>query len=247
MAQPAPLAPLMATIIAPTAPLNAGSGGSQEGGTQPLRPMNGSGPPQRPRREGDEEYRRAMSPTNVGGSSSPSQGQIASRVTSPTNQQNSPPQTTKTGFNVSVLGTRSPSPRMRMADPNGDRPAPPPDAFYYGRSPTVNAFPGQGRPGSMSGAADLMHELKSKDAEIDAGKKREAALRVIIAKATSHGYVMEDLDERSEQMPNGQLEGDADMVHKLTDALVRLKQEKAAIQVSMQWLTFVTGANDVIE
>jgi hypothetical protein len=80
----------------------------------------------------------------------------------------------------------------------------------------------------MQGSTELVKELKSKDAELDAGKKREAALRVILGKAMQQGFVAdEDVD-----MPEQSGEEDEDLVGKLTDALVRLKHEKAAIQVS---------------
>ncbi|WVW84560.1 hypothetical protein I302_106594 [Kwoniella bestiolae CBS 10118] len=196
------------------------------------RANGNAGPPQRPRREGDEEYRRAMSPTN--GPASPSNVNFqANRVTSPThNGPASPPSNVKTGFNPSVLGTRSPSPRLRMLD--GERPAPPPDAFYYGRSPTsANGF-GNARPSSLSGAQDLLREIKAKEHEIDLGKKRELALKVILARAVQQGFVTGEeenveLPEKSEESG----EKEKELIHKLTDALVRLKQDKASIQNDM--------------
>lgn len=115
---------------------------------------------------------------------------------------------------------------MRMSD--ADRPAPPPDAFYYGRSPTANGF--NARPSSLSGSSDLMREIKAKEGELDAGRKREAALRLIIAKATSQGLVLDP--EEAEAEGETELQGDEGTVRKLADALVRLKQEKASIQVS---------------
>jgi hypothetical protein len=178
-----------------------------------------NGPPQRPRREGDEEYRRAMSPPN----GPPSPTNPTHRVVSPTNAKN--------GFNSSILGTRSPSPRMRMSDGDTSKPVPPADAFYYGRSPTANGFSPQVRPNSLhgSGSTELTSQLKSRDAELEAGRKREAGLRVILSKAMQAGFVADvDDDEGSE---NGDGEGDEDLVGKLTDALVRLKHEKASIQV----------------
>ncbi|WVR06271.1 hypothetical protein IAU60_003301 [Kwoniella sp. DSM 27419] len=190
-------------------------------------PRANGAPPQRPRREGDEEYRRAMSPPN--GPASPTNSTHLHRVTSPiSNGPASPPQNPKNGFNASILGTRSPSPRMRMSD--ADRPAPPPDAFYYGRSPSTNGF--TGRPSSLSGASDLMRELKSKDAEVEAGRKREMALKVIIARAVQQGFVTgaEDGPDVQDQEHGTDEDKEKQLVHKLTDALVRLKHEKAAIQ-----------------
>jgi hypothetical protein len=179
-----------------------------------------NGPPQRPRREGDEDYinpNRAMSPN----STSPTGSSFPIRVTSPnTNGPASPPN--KNGFNPSVLGTRSPSPRLRNLD---DRPAPPPDAFYYSKSPTVNGY--SARPGSLSGAGDLMKELKAKEVEVETAKRREGALRVIVGRAVQQGFVA----SAEEDIPQLD-EGNDEVVRKLADALVRLKQEKAAIQVS---------------
>lgn len=185
-----------------------------------------NGPPQRPKREGDDEYRRAMSPVNAG-SSSPTQPGF--RVTSPNGTHPASPPQVKNGFNPSVLGTRSPSPRMRTAE--ADRPAPPPDAFYYGRSPTANGFNQTNRPSSIGNSADLMRELKAKEGEVETGRQREAALRVIIAKAKKAGFVLDQGEESDDEDERDDVEGDEAVVRKLTDALVRLKQEKASIQV----------------
>jgi hypothetical protein len=122
-----------------------------------------------------------------------------------------------------------------MAD--GDsKPVPPADAFYYGRSPTANGFSPQVRPNSLhgSGSSELMSQLKSRDAELDAGRKREAGLRVILSKAMQAGFVADVDDE--EESENGDVDGDEDLVGKLTDALVRLKHEKASIQVSSRFM-----------
>jgi len=203
------------------APIRPAQQPQQQQQPQANGPPQTNGPPQRPRREGDEEYRRAMSPPNL----PPSPTNPTHRVVSPTNAKN--------GFNSSILGTRSPSPRMRMLDrdPDTGRPVPPADAFYYGRSPTTNGFSPKVRPNSLqgSGSSELMNQLKSRDAELEAGRKREAGLRVILKKAMQSGFVAEyeDEDEKSEDG-----EDDDDLIGKLTDALVRLKHEKASIQVS---------------
>lgn len=217
--QPPALAPPVQTLnTQPAAPVGI------ENMNGPIRAPNG--PPQRPKREGDDEFRRAMSPTN-GGPSSPSQAGY--RVTSPSaNGPSSPPGQGKIGFNAAALGARSPSPRLRNIDLNisngsSDRQAPPPDAFYYGRSPTANNL--SPRPSSTGTAAELLKELKAKDAEVDAGKKREAALRVIIGQSAGRDFSSEDAVD----LPNG--EGDEGVIRKLADALIRLKEEKAALQV----------------
>jgi hypothetical protein len=79
-----------------------------------------------------------------------------------------------------------------------------------------------------------MRELRTKEGEVDAGRKREAALRVIIGKALKQGFDVDDEEDAGErggrEISAG--EDDGEMISKLTDALLRLKQEKAAIQVS---------------
>ena len=75
-----------------------------------------------------------------------------------------------------------------------------------------------------------MNQLKSRDAELEAGRKREAGLRVILGKAMQAGFVADVDDEEGSE--SGDADGDEDLVGKLTDALVRLKHEKASIQVS---------------
>lgn len=196
-----------------------------------------NGPPQRPRREGDEEYRRAMSPPNAPASPT---NTTHNRVTSPVNVNGpaSPPQQLRNGFNPSLVGTRSPSPRLRNVD-GMDRAAPPPDAFYYGRSPTnANGFVGSGtgRPGSVSSGADLVNQLRGKDGELDAARKREVAMKVILARAVKQGFVLDDEDEGD---IGGIEDGVADekqkaVVQKLAGALMRMKQEKASLQVSLR-------------
>ena len=77
-----------------------------------------------------------------------------------------------------------------------------------------------------------MKELKNRDAELEAGRNREAALRAILGKAMQEGFVTEDLDDGEDSEDREDGGGDDDLVGKLTDALVRLKHDKAAIQVS---------------
>ena len=73
----------------------------------------------------------------------------------------------------------------------------------------------------------MLRELRT---EMDASRKREAAMRVIIGKAVAQGFVGDEADMTDLQ--NGDLQDNPDAVQRLTNALMRLKQEKAAIQVS---------------
>ena len=212
-----PLANTQSPPVVLAAPINSPRYEGQQG--QQANSRSADVPPQRPRREGDEEYRRAMSPQNVNGS--PPHPPV--RVTSPNGYSTASPPATQRSINTGVLGTRSPSPRMR----DHERQAPPPDAFYYSRSPTTNGF-NSTRPSSVSGSAELIREVKAKESEIEAGKKREAALRAIIAKATAAGFALDDADAEAMDGEDS-VEGDQATVQKLVDALVRLKQEKASI------------------
>ncbi|EAL21307.1 hypothetical protein CNBD3610 [Cryptococcus deneoformans B-3501A] len=204
-------------------------------------------PPQRPRREGDEEFREAMSPTKLHYSSqasdqaqSPVQSSLPSRVTSPTHISPTSPKNHPKMFHSSVNGTRSPSPRLRNADgPSSERERapPPPDAFYYGRrSPTANGFrqSASSRPSSFGASNDLVKEVRAKENEVEEGKRRETALKIILNRAVKQGFLLGD----EEQKPSGgDKEEQADdnkqndgLVGRLTDALVRLKKEKAKMQ-----------------
>ncbi|ODN81703.1 hypothetical protein L202_02097 [Cryptococcus amylolentus CBS 6039] len=213
-------------------------------------PKTNGAPPQRPHREGDEEYREAMSPANPHHPELHSPQSSSIRVSSPINNSPASPKNhPKMMFNSSLTGTRSPSPRLRNADGTSaerERAPPPPDAFYYGRrSPTTNGFSPHsvsGRPSSLGPSTDLIRELKARDIEVEDGKKREAALKAILSRAMKQGFVFGD--ERPEGMsPDMSIDENEDggeravkerrvqdVVGKLTDALVRLKKEKAELQ-----------------
>lgn len=82
-----------------------------------------------------------------------------------------------------------------------------------------------------------MKELRAKENEAEEGKRRETALKIILNRAIKQGFLLGD----EEQKPSGgDKEGQADdnkqnddLVGRLTDALVRLKKEKAEMQVSV--------------
>lgn len=155
-------------------------------------------------------------------------------------------------FYSSVNGARSPSPRLRSADGPSlerERAPPPPDAFYYGRrSPTTNGFrqSASSRPSSLGPSSDIVKELRAKENEVEEGKRRETTFKLILNRAVKQGFLLGD----EEQKPFGRdKEGQADdnkqndgLVGRLTDALVRLKKEKAEMQVSLcGTLTIVTS------
>ncbi|KAL1412939.1 hypothetical protein Q8F55_000688 [Vanrija albida] len=207
-------------------------------------------PPQRPRREGDEEFRRAMSPpviiTSANGTavSSPATDRVVTPngISSPTSPQ---AHVTSHTIHPNVRNTRSPPPQLRNGE-GLDRPALPPDAFYFGgRSPNSGSRPNSinagrpasflGRPGSIvgnrpnsiAGTADLLRELKARETEADGAKRREAAMRVVLSRAVQQGFVAE---EEAVDVPTGDIVADNETVRQLVDALVQMKQDKANLQ-----------------
>lgn len=222
---------------------------SQDSG--PPRPNPNGVPPQRPRREGDEEYRRAMSPpvivTSANGTavSSPATERVVTPngISSPTSPQ---AHVTSHTIHPNVRNTRSPPPQLRNGE-GLDRPALPPDAFYFGgRSPNSGSRPNSinagrpasflGRPGSIvvgnrpnsiAGTADLLRELKARETEADGAKRREAAMRVILSRAVQQGFVPE---EETADLPSGDIVGENETVRQLVDALLQMKQDKANLQ-----------------
>lgn len=215
--------------------------------------------PQRPKREDDDEYRRAMSPsTNTNGtdSSTPPADRIVTPI-GPNGRAPTSPTSIVPSHTIhpnAQRTSRSPPPQLRLNE-NGDRPALPPDAFYFsgsgGKSPTsgsrptsINGRPNSmlgrpgstvgrpgsivGRPGSIAGAADLVRELKAREVEADNAKRREAAMRVILSRAIQQGFVLDE--EASVDPPLTDMLGENPAVRQVAEALVQLKQEKANLQ-----------------
>ena len=81
----------------------------------------------------------------------------------------------------------------------------------------------------MSSGADLVGQLKGKDGELEAARKREVAMKVILARAVKQGFVLED----GEEDVGVEDVGDEPAVQRLAGALMRMKQEKASLQVSI--------------
>lgn len=142
----------------------------------------------------------------------------------------------------SSLSARSPSPVV-------DRSNPPVDGFYpvgSGRvSPVVNGYAhshsnhGHGRPGSVGNvSAELLRELKTREAENDAMRKREQWLRAALRKATKAGFVYtgsgdSETGEEAETLNEDRASPTAQDLEPraLASMIMRLKQDKAAIQV----------------
>ncbi len=116
------------------------------------------------------------------------------------------------------LAARSPSPVV-------DRTKGPVDAFYKPSSPTVNGFTKPGSTGNLT--ADLIRDLKDKEAEVDALKKKQAWMKAALLKAERSGFIYaESEEELSSRADDDDIDG-----RKVTEMVINLKQLKAKIQV----------------
>lgn len=145
-----------------------------------------------------------------------------------TSQQQSQP------MNMASLKMQRDAQRARSPSPIVDRSKPPLENTYVsnGRSsPIVNGYSPAPRPGSTGNVtADLIRDLKIKEAELDEMKKREAWMKAALRGATNAGFVYPDADnDMGERSPTG----DEPDVKGLANMIMLLKQEHARIQVSL--------------
>ena len=141
---------------------------------------------------------------------------------------------------------RSPSPVVGndlSLNNSGGSTSAPPDAFYNPRSPSLggvsSTMGGHGRQGSLSGmaGAELMREARAKDAEIESSRRRERWLKLEIGRAMKAGFLV---DEVGAEVPKEELEAPSangedasSKVHALMEGLMRLKKDKAKMEVSL--------------
>ncbi|KAF8745108.1 hypothetical protein AX14_010575 [Amanita brunnescens Koide BX004] len=200
--------------------------------------VNGKGKaPARPRREDEESdevleastleshlRERAMSPDQAQvRTKSPSQNGITSRAVSPTDgaDQAQPSMISVSMSNVNLTGRASPA---------VDRTKNTPDGFYnpLSGSPSMNGY---ARPPSRAGnssvssvAADLLKEIKSKDAELDSTRKQLTWMKEALGKAAKMGYVYVE----KEGADVADVSGNSDV-----DIILKFKSFKAQIQSVM--------------
>jgi hypothetical protein len=158
----------------------------------------------------------------------------------PTNYQ--PPAATQLAMSPPPNGL---PPQIQRAASSGGRNSPvPQDAFYYnsngkvpngmtnGRSSPAGFSSahghGHGRGGgSMSNiSAEL---LRQKEAELEGMRKREASMKAALTKAILAGFTVVDL-EVEERITGEALGGESD-AKKLSDIVLKFRQERAAMQV----------------
>lgn len=95
---------------------------------------------------------------------------------------------------------------------------------------------GNSRPVSSSGSSDLARELKANQAEMEISKKREGAMRSLLNRAVHQGFIV-DGEDTDVTLGKDSPVPDEEVIKKLMSAVVRMKQEKAVIQVSFPSLS----------
>ena len=202
------------------------------------------GKPKRPKREGDDDFLGTDDGHGTDATASESAHRATSspdpiiarakspgsfRATSPISQSGPEQQTNIASVAARLVDrTRSPSPIVNRNNP-------PLDAFYSGvRSPSANGFT-SARPGSVGHGghggstgnitADLIRDLKAREAEVDNMKNREVWMKAALSKASRSGFVYEDRDSGEGELD---LSGDD---RKMAELVLNFKQFKAQMQV----------------
>ena len=177
------------------------------------------------------ERKRTLSLDQTTRAKSPTQN-VASRSISPNHAEphGQPNFATVVGTNGLAARARSPSPVI-------DRSKPPPDAFYRPSpgSPTTNGFANV-RPGSSGNVtAELLRDLKCKEAEVEALKRREAWMKSALSKASRSGFVYgdDDLDVDAEEMEPSRIgdQDDSGGERRIREMAMKFKQFRAKIEV----------------
>ncbi|KAI1789772.1 hypothetical protein LXA43DRAFT_1096023 [Ganoderma leucocontextum] len=158
---------------------------------------------------------RAKSPTNAARAVSPAQ---VAEVYDPAGPQASL---------ASVILQRN-VPNARSPSPVVERSKSPPESFYKApSSPTVNGFAKPGSTGNLT--ADLIRDLKDKEADVEAMKKKQAWMKAALLKAERSGFIYaESEEELSSRADDDDIDG-----RKVTEMVINFKQLKAKIQTAV--------------
>ena len=160
---------------------------------------------------------RAKSPTNAGANRAVSPAQVA-EVYDPAGPQAS---LASVIMQRNGANARSPSPVVV------ERAKSPLESLYNRApgSPTVNGFVKPGSTGNLT--ADLIRDLKDKEAEVEALKKKQAWMRAALIKAERSGFIYaESEEELSSRAEDDDIDG-----RKVTEMVINFKQLKAKMQV----------------
>ena len=160
---------------------------------------------------------RARSPTNAARAISPAQ---VADVYDPAGPQAS---LASVMLQRNVPSARSPSPVV-------ERSKSPLEALYrVPSSPTANGFVKPASTGNLT--ADLIRDLKDKEAEVEAMKKKEAWMKAALLKAERSGFIYaESEEELSSRADDDDIDG-----RKVTEMVINFKQLKSKIQVRLRY------------
>ncbi|OBZ78636.1 Tip elongation aberrant protein 1 [Grifola frondosa] len=181
--------------------------------------------PMRPRREDEEDYDGESSPEVVSSETalrdsalSPDQGALGVRYSA---------------INVRCLrARRKDMTAVSPPSPVIDRSKAPLDAFYAVKpgSPTLVNGVGHVKPGSTGNiTADLIRDLKDKEAEMEGMKKKEAWMKATLIKASRSGFIY----AQSEEELTAHAEDDDFDGQKVADMVINFKQLKAKLQATV--------------
>lgn len=124
-----------------------------------------------------------------------------------------------------ALGTRSPSPIVNHNKAIAD------SMFTRATSPTMN---GHARPGSTGNiTADLIRDLKVKEAEMEEMKKRDGWLKAALTSATNAGFTYAAADPDALDNERRSPTSDDPDVKALVAMVMRLKQDQGRLQVGL--------------
>lgn len=119
---------------------------------------------------------------------------------------------------------------MNMNGVNGTvaRGASPPGVYYAQTSSASNGYSHAGSKGGSTSnvTGDLLRELREKDAEVEAIKKKEAWMKAALAKAARSGFVYAELEELGPNAEDDDIDG-----RKISEMVINLKHLKAKLQV----------------
>lgn len=205
--------------------------------------------PQRPRREdGDElEEERAAEMIITGERAmSPEQARARSPNALSSNRAVSPVQNGDPYAGQQPLSMASAAigingiTAARSASPSVGKPSL--DGFYGQKpaspSPVLNGYAKTGSTGNIT--ADLIRDLKEKESEMEAMKKKEVWMKAALSKAARSGFVYADAEDLSLDAGDDDIDS-----RKVAEMVLNLKHLKARLQVGVPPFAQVLGISDI--
>ncbi|OCH94736.1 hypothetical protein OBBRIDRAFT_747046 [Obba rivulosa] len=201
--------------------------------------------PMRPRREDDGDFDAGESSPEASSAEpgprerafSPDQARARSptaapsRAISPVSQNGIDASDSMQPLNMASVAMARNGLSARSPSPNIDRTRAPQDAFYSSKPASPILPNGFGHKSGSTGnvVADLIRDLKDKDAEMEAMRKREAWMKAALAMASRSGFVYAG---SGEELLSAAEDDDVDG-GKVSEVVVNLKQLKAKIQATV--------------